>query len=485
MEEEIIFLDRFDEVASVKTKLEGVRSDQAAIVVPIENRALRSPIAVRLVVRQAESLALKLGLISGDATVRRLFHNEGIPAFRTVKGYRDYVARQSRPLTRLSALAQSLRERTDRTVGLVVLAALVVLGIAMAYALIPVEKVVLVPVSEPVSDVIVVKADPTTKTVNYDARQIPARVINLPMESSIQVPVTGKKAMPNARAEGQVTLTNRTAGPVKVPAGTILYTPDNIKFVISQETTVPGPTGAGAKVDVVAVDPGDKGNVDRGKISKIEGALDQQLAAFNEEPTTGGGAVEASVVSAQDKERARASLIDKMSKEAFPKLDSQRAENESLPPHSITFTVLEEVYDKKEGDQAKMLNLKISGRARGTIFSGPDVNTLVDRVWQPKTRAGFSVPPKGYKILPPEIIKAEDGAITFVVRVEGVAVAEMNLDRIRENVRWKTEPEAKAYLARNLSLAKEPKVTIEPGWASRALRVHIVVEGDWLKDKKE
>lgn len=485
MEEQIVFLDRFDEVASIRSKLEAVRGDHAAIVVPVGNRALHSPIAVRLVVRQAENLALKLGIVSSDATVRRLFREEGIPAFRTVKAYRDYVARQSAPLTRLSSVAQVVRTRIDRTAGVIILILLLGLGGLMAYALLPIAIVEVAPVTESVGDAIVIKADPTVKALNVETKQIPARAINIPLESSIQVPTTGRKLMPNARAEGQVTLTNRAAGPVRVPEGTIVRTSDNVRFVITQEVTVPAGSVSATRVDVTAIDPGERGNVDRGKINKIEGPLDQRLAVFNEEPITGGGAREVPIVLAEDKEKAKAALVERMQKEAISKLEAQRRESESLPPHSVSFTVLEEVYDKKEGDQAKVLNLKIVGRASGLIFDGRDVNELIKRVWQPRTRSGYTVPPNTYKVYPPEIVKVDAGVVTFVVRVEGVAVAQINESRIQENVRWKTASEAKLYLVQTLSLAKEPKVTIEPGWASRALRVKVLIAGDWVQTRQE
>ena len=485
LEEQIVFLDRFDEVASIKTKLEAVRAGHVGIVVPVGNKSLHSPIAVRIILRQADNLAINLGMVSSDATVRRLFRDEGVPVFRTVKAYRDYVARQSAPFTRLSAIVQAMQARIDRTAGIAILLILLFFGASMAYVLLPSATVIVSPVSEAVSDAIVIKADPTLKAVNFDTKEIPARAVNIPLESAIQVPTTGKKSMPKAKAEGQVTLTNSTQGPVTVPAGTIVKTPDDVRFAIPQEVTVPVGATPGVRVDIVAIDPGDKGNVDRGKINKIEGPLDKQLAVFNEEPTTGGGASEAPVVLAEDMAKAKAALVDKMSKEAIAKLEAQRREGESLPQHGVTFTVLGESYDKKEGDQAKVLNLKITGRASGIFFDGRDVNELIKRVWQPKTRSGYVVLPETFKTYPPEIVKVEGGTVTFVVRVEGVAVAQVNEGNIQENVRWKTPTEAKSYLMQTLSLAKEPKVVIEPGWASRALRVKVVIDGDWAKPKRQ
>lgn len=481
LEEQIIFLDRFDEVASIRTKLETARGGYAALVVPVENHSLHSPIAVRLIVRQAESLALRLGVISSDATVRRLFRDEGLPAFRTVKAYREWVARQSAPFTRLSSILNAVRVRFDRTAGALVLILIVALGGAMVYVLLPSTTVTISPVTEPVSEAIVLKADPAIKAINIEAKQIPARAVNIPLEGSIQVPTTGKKPMPNARAVGQVTLTNRTTSPIVVRSGTIVKTPDNVRFVIVQETTL-APGATSTKIDIVAVDPGAQANVERGRISKAEDILDQQLAVFNEEPTIGGGASEIPIVTAEDREKARAGLVEKMRRDALTKLEEQRQQGESLPPHSVSFVVLEETYDKKEGDQARVLNLNISGRASGTLFNGQDVNEFIRRAWQPKVREGYFIPADGYQVFPPEIVKAEAGAVTFIVRVEGVAVAQANETRIQENVRWKTADEAKKYLMQTFSLAKEPKVTIDPGWASRALRVRVVIETDWTKN---
>lgn len=485
MEEQIVFLDRFDEVASIRAKLDAVRGEYVGVVVPVENRSLHSSISVRLVVRHADNSALRIGVISSDATVRRLFREEGVPVFRNVKSYQDYVARQSKRLTRLGAAFRSLQARLDRTAGLFVVLVLLALGGLVAYALLPSVTVYLAPVSEPVSDVIVIKADPAAKTLNTETKEIPARAVNIALEASIQVPTTGKRVLPNARAEGTVTLTNRTPGAITVPAGTLVRTPENVRFVIGQEVVVPPGSSAGPKVEVIAMDPGAQGNVERGKINKFEGPLDQQLSVFNEEPITGGGSREVPVVLAEDRDKARESLVERMTKDATKKLEDQRREDESLPVHSVSFTVLEEVYDKKEGDQARVLNLKITGRAAGTIFDGKDVNELIQRVWQPRIRAGYTVPTGAYRVFPPEVIKVEAGVVTFVVKIEGVAVAQINEGRVQDNVRWRTEQEAKTYLLQTLTLVRDPRVVFEPEWASRALRVRVVIEGDWANAKAE
>jgi hypothetical protein len=482
LEEQIVFLDRFDEVASIRAKLDAVRGEYVGVVIPVENRSLHSSIAVRLVVRHADNSALRIGVISSDATVRRLFREEGIPVFRNVKAYRDYVARQSKRLTRVSSALRALHVRLDKTASLLVVVILFALVGATAYALVPSLTVYVSPVSEPVNDVLVIRADPSVKAIDTKSKLIPARAVAIQLESSIQVPTTGKKTLPNARAEGTVTVTNRTSSAITIPAGTILRTTENVRFVIGQEVLLaPGPS-VGTKIDVIALEPGDQGNVDRGKINKFDGPLDQQISVFNEEPIAGGGSREVPVVLAEDKDLAREGLVDKMTKEAIKKLEDQRnRENESLPPHSVSFTVLEEVFDKKEGDQARVLNLKITGRASGTMFDGRDVNELVRLAWQPTIRSGYVVPPGAYNIYPPEVIKVESPAVTFVVKVEGITIAQINENRVRDNVRWRTESEARAYLLQTLNLSREPRVVFDPSWASRALRVRVVIEGDWAR----
>ncbi|MBI4321654.1 MAG: baseplate J/gp47 family protein [Chloroflexi bacterium] len=479
--EQIIYLDADDEMASIRSKLSALRDGQTAIVVPLENHTFHSPVAVRLLARQAEDRALRLAIISGDSTVRRLAQDEGLRTFRNARSFRAYVSRRNSPWSLLSYLMARVTVPVERSMGLVSLILGIFFASAGAYVLIPTNTIVVTPVSEPVNDVIVIKADPEARAINYEARQIPARAVFIPTEASIQVPTSGRRLASNAPAEGQVTLTNRTGGPAVAPAGTIVRSVEGVRFATTQEVTLPAAMGASVKVDVVAVEPGARGNLDRGKIAKIDGPLETQVVAFNEDPTTGGGAREVSIVAAGDRDRAKAALLEKLNKEALARLGEQRKPTESLPSHSISFTILEEVYDKKEGDVAKVLNLKVTARASGTLFDGGDVNSLIGRVWQPDTRPGFVVPPNTFKLDPPEVVKVEGGAVTFLVKLRGVAIARVNEGRVEENVRWKTVAETKEYLVATLSLAAEPQVTIEPTWATRALRAKVVLQGDWLK----
>ncbi len=480
----VIFLDAADEVASIRTKLTTISGPFAAIVVPLENRSLRSPVAIRLVARMGGDLALNLAVVSGDVTVRHLASEEGLLVFRTVKGYTDYVRRHSAALGKIGTLIYDLRLRADRTFGLLLLTMVVVLGGGMAYTAVPGATVTLVPISEQVNDVIVVKADPATTKVNYDARQIPARVVYLPLDTTAQVPTSGKKQMPNAKSEGQVTFTNRTNEEIKIPGGTIVRTQDNVRFTTTAEVSVKAGQGSTVRADIIASEPGEKGNLDRGRISKIEGTLDAKAVVFNEEPTSGGGAREVAVVTATDRERVRAAAMEKLKKDAMTALDAQRKPEERLPDKAITFTVLEETYDRKEGEQARALNLKMTARAGGILFSDKDINDLISRVWQPKTRPGYYLPLGAYQIQNPEVLKVEGEAISLVVTVEGTAISRINEDLVRENVRWKTVAEARAYLVQSLNLAKEPNIQIVPDWAGRALRVDVVIDGNWKNQSK-
>lgn len=479
--EQVIFLDAKDEVASIRAKLTTVRGNQAAIVVPLENRSLRSPVAVRLIARMAEDMAMDLAVVTGDVTLRRLASDEGLLVFRTVNAYRDYVRRQSAALGKIGAILYDLRTRADRTFGVILLFVLATVGGGMAYVVVPEATVTLEPVSEQVSDIIVVKADPSVKKVDYEGRQIPTRVVYVPLESSVQVPSSGKKQMPNARAEGQVTFTNRTGEAVTVPAGTVVRTADNVRFTTTAEVTINAGQGSTVRTEIIAVEPGARGNVDRGRISKVEGALDSRVTVFNEGPTFGGGAREVEVVTASDRERARTALMDVLNKEAQTKLESQRKPEERLSSQSINFTILEEVYDKKEGEQGKTLNLRMTARAAGTLLSDEDISDLVTHVWQPKTRPGYYVPAGAHVIHPPEVLKIDGEVMSLVIRVEGVAVARISEDLVRENVRWKTVDEARSYLTQSLSLAKEPGIEMKPNWAARALRINVVIEGPWKK----
>ncbi len=157
-------------------------------------------------------------------------------------------------------------------------------------------------------------------------------------------------------------------------------------------------------------------------------------------------------------------------------LQAGTKQNETVLPQTVKLDVLEESYDRRVNEPAKALNLHMVVRVRAAGFEMDDANNLAQRAWQPTVRPGFGIVPDSVRLLPPEVVRAEGEVLLMRVRVDAVAAALVSEQQVTDAVRGRRAPDALNELGRILLLAEQPQVMIEPGWANRAFRVHVVVK---------
>lgn len=473
--EQIILLDINDDVASVRSKLQALKPGPAAMVVPAENRAMRGPIAMRVLRRQAIDSALDLAVVSESPAIRHSAQQQGLVVYSSLRSYRRSLERKPSSMAKLKGQAGAVGRGTGVMATLVLMASLSLVALAAVYLLLPQTTVVLVPVSQHISEKLEITANPDAKALDFDNYVVPARVVYVKAQGAEQVPVTGKEASVNAKAGGQVTLSNRTDKEVVVPRGTIAKTSAGEKFVILDDVKLTSGSEGIARVAIEAVQPGVKGNVGRGEINRLEGAQELDVSVFNEQPTSGGGSRDVEVVTEEDRAKVKSMLQPKLEQEVARKLEAERQRQEVLSPESIRVTPLREDYDKDVGEQSKVLNLEMELRANGTFYNPDDVQAVV-QAWSPRLKSGFYLRTDTVKASEPRVIEAEGGAVKLVVDIEGIVSSRINEDRVADAVRWKTAEDVRKYLNSSYILATEPEINTEPGWAGRALRVQVIVQ---------
>lgn len=472
----IVQADVDDDVSSLTTRLGQVEGDRVAILVPPDNQRLDSPLALRLLRRQAAIYGLELAIVSTHPVVRTIADEEGIPVFSSTNDYARHGEHDEQPSTRLDEVMAIMPERLRSIGGLAFVFTLIALGVGLLLIFLPVATVRVVPVSEVVSGRIDIIADPDAKAPDLATRRVPARTIHLLIERTEQLDITAKQTNGEAKARGVVTFTNRTDKEVAVPAGTVVGTGEGIAFQTTEDVTLPAKVGSNVRVPITAVDPGARGNVPRLRISRIDGPLQFSLSVLNEERTVGGGAATKTIVASADREQVQRLVEEKGRREALARLSAQIEDKEILLADSLTFTVLDTKFDKEIGEEGRALTGRITARASGTVVNADDVEYLARLSFKPKLRDGFVLPTDRVSVKPPELVATEGRLLRLAVPVEGTSYARLNVDRIREYVRWRPSSDAEQVLAADFLLARPPKVEVSPGWIGRAYRVDVDVE---------
>lgn len=364
------------------------------------------------------------------------------------------------------------------TLGVVLLLSLAAGG-AAAYLLWPSAAITLTPAVEPFEIKEVITADPQARRVEPDTNSFPARVVQVEVRDVFRAETTGRKVVPDGKAQGQVVFVNQTTNSVEVPQGTVLATGENVKFQTVQKITIPPTIFAGpeqrfgtGRVGIIAIEGGTQGNVDKYKITRIDGDLASRLQVMNDTPTSGGSNRTVRYVTAEDRQKLQSEAF----KALRARLDSEMAKQYNPEKETLLVwperggqnpAVVESTFSKNVDEEADRLELTMKLRLSATAFQGDHVNQLmaellVRRLAQAKP--GYRLLPDDVKLGVPELTRIEpSGVVVLTAGAAGRVTTRVDADRVREALVQKSLPEAESYL-KSLPGVASYRLEIQPEW---------------------
>jgi hypothetical protein len=461
---QVIHLEVDDDITAVRARLEKAESSRVLLVVPPACQALDSLLDFKLLQRYAESLALEVALVTNSSKRRVLARQLGFSVFASARwGQQRTKWRRPKAIPRWGRRLSWGERILGAFVFLIALSAL----LAAALLIVPSAEITLALANEVVDATVQVQANPELEMIDYEAGQIPARVVQAQIEGTAQIPVSGTKDAPDEPARGLVFFINNINQPVTVPQGTVVATStgSTIRFTTVEEVTVPGTLGAVAEVEVVAVDPGPSGNVRANLINMIEGALSLQVRVSNPEPMEGGSVKQVGMVTTADQDRLKEVLLQQLQQAAYSQLGEGLEEGEFLAPESVAMDhIVTAEYDKAVEEQTDILTLEMEVMFRGTAIEEEDANALVRAALEAVVPGGFALGGQSLQYQRGEITGVEDGKVSFVMKGASSAVAEVDEKAVKEAIRGKPLDFAQEYLSQNLRLEEAPVIEVTPTW---------------------
>jgi hypothetical protein len=470
----VVILDKDDDFASARGKLAQSGEERIAMVVPPDCRGMYRSISFKLLRRWAEDANCQLLIVSRDPPLKRLAADFGFATTSSIRKTEGHWRHLDAIASASPGQAWLLRHQGKIFSRLAAIAFTVAVLVGTAYFVLPVATVRLAPATYPVSQQVEVTADPAVPTVDATGRRIPARVLSAVVDASDRLPTTGKK---ETKARGFVTFGNMTDAEVKLPVGTVVTTGDGRRFATTAVVTVPAPKYSSIRAEVTAVAEGKNGEADRLAINKVDGPQAQNVAVLNEQPIVVDKSRSESIVQAQDRDKLRASLYDRLNKQAVASLNGQVKQYETLVLQTIRVEVTQEDFDHSVGDEATTVSLRLGLRATATIIDQRHAAEVARKAQEASLPAGRQLAPDSLRLSPLEVTGTAGNAVRFVARVEGVTTQPYDEGQIRGIVSGVPAAQAAALLQQRLQLDRLPEVTIEPGWASRAYRVNLVLDG--------
>jgi hypothetical protein len=454
----VLYIQPGDELASIQQRLEGVEGDEVVLLVPKGVALLRNPAYWGVLWRQGRALGKKIVVVAQSRRDRHWARRAGFPAYRSLKRLKGRLEGEA-----LEALLEKPRGGgLPVALGSAAFSVLVffVLG---AYLLFPTGSVILKPEAQDIVQVLPLRASTGVRSVDVAARQIPARRLVATVEEVDTVETTGRKSF-TSRARGDVTLLNRAASSLVVPAFTVLATDQGTQFLTLDQVEL-APSGGRARVRVMASSPGEEGNVESMAISRaVEEPYATALAVWNELPTYGGVNEELAVVTAQDRSNLESRLRGKLAKEGLARLQALKKEGESIYPATVSLATEQLSFDHQVGEEASSLTLRIKGTVSGLAFDGEDANRLALKVVAGEVRPGFRLLPGSLVTKPLEAYDWGDGWVAFRLMVKVKAAQTVNTEGLAEALRGKNRQEAEAYLNSWLPQLQTLRVRAQPDW---------------------
>ncbi|HEX5940358.1 MAG TPA: baseplate J/gp47 family protein, partial [Dehalococcoidia bacterium] len=483
----VITVEGEDDVAAVCGKMDS-RSEQQIVLYLKRNQAFRDPLSFNRVRRHAYLTGKEALVVSPYQPVRVMADSAGMPAFSTVRE----AERWSGGSGRLTLFGQTLELRWLSQRVLIAGTAVVLLGlvaISAAALLVPSAEITIRPELTPVDvQSFEVTADLDAEGVDIEDGLLPARVAERDITVELAIETTGSGFVGDQPATGIVTLFNNSDEEVTVPAGLQVQTLDGVVFQTTEEVELPTGQDPFRPAEVVAVEPGEGGNVDVQTISEVIGGLAGDIDVLNNEPMSGGTNREARLVTQEDVNRLRGLVGQVIEQRGTETLNETFAEDSDDPRLIVDGTfdslILSTEVSPQPDEEGDFVFATTVARVSALTVAFEDIQAYAAAELEEGQDEGLSISPDTviFDILAIGEISETLSTVDFSFQASAMAGPSVNDEDIKEIVSGRSPDDAREALADAYALQEPADIEVTPGfvdWVSDFdFRVDVDVESE-------
>ncbi|HZQ10359.1 MAG TPA: baseplate J/gp47 family protein [Anaerolineae bacterium] len=486
MNDQVITLDKNDDILQVHSKIEWSDGRRVILVVPRGCKALDAEHELKLLRRWADEYDVQVALVSNDYYVKEYAATAGLPVFSSVPRASSAEWRWQREpgepavqrSTPLDEDAPRPRKPLLDRLGLVgwrllvtvflFAVAVAVLG-GLASILVPSATITIHPAALVISDTSEVILDPTVTTIDHINAIVPAVNLRKEMSGTVTVNTTKTATAPADHASGVVTFNNLQGTEATIPLGTIVATTsgNTQRYSTTITATLPAGFNAHVNVPVRALKPGPEGNANALQINFIEGPLSAVARVVNLSAVGGGTIKDVNIVSFDDRQAAREKMSGELKRKALGVLQSGAEDNVYIVPASVQVIVLGETFDHLVDDPSDTLTLKTDAVASGIYADFHDLETFAQRRLLSKMPQGYTMLPGTLRVDADPNARAEANSVILKVRSALLATPVIDQNRLLDGLNDMPVADAARKLAARVKLAEPPEIKITPSWWSR------------------
>jgi hypothetical protein len=336
-----------------------------------------------------------------------------------------------------------------------------------------------------------IKLDPKLSSPSSDGLSLPAQTTRVVLEKEKTQAVTGNKLI-GEPAQGEITIYNRTDSEKVLLEGTEISGPGGFKFTLDEKVTVASESAGSdyvmvpgkAKVKVTAVEFGSEGNFASGTEFTIANYAKSDYVGKNEEAFVNGTSREVQAVSENDQDKLTEELVKELKDQATGELSAELTPGQKLIKESITSKIASKNFDKKVGEEAEKLTLKLKVEFSGLSYSEEEFRKLAEKEI-------LKIIPEGFEYKAGETETSfnlknftKEGAAVFSAFFKANLFPKLDLPGIRENLSGKQIAMGEAYLG-TLSVIESFAYEIKPRFPGKLATFPKVAEKIEIKMEKK
>jgi hypothetical protein len=482
----LLYVEADEEITDLVDRIRSMPGeDEIAFVVPERARSLQSPMSFRLLKRYAESFGKQVTVISGEPRLQALSLESGFSAYPNLAAYNrgDQVLRPgeaqafrwsaaeaaAEPQTRLvtpTAVATVARPEpkemfsgrppasippsipkspgrfTNRKPLFVGLGIAGFLALLLAIFYLPSATAIISVAGTKVETDVDLTGTPNPPANSADT--FATQVVSVREQQQVQASASGQKQVPAAAATGSVVFSNHWIATVIFPKGTIVSTPQGIRFSTTAASDQVAPGGSTQAIPVVAKNLGASGNVPANSITVLYPADSNVLYSVTNPAATSGGADArtATVLQQSDIDDQSQAVKDQLTQKVQDEFASKAGSLKTLPANpDVKVTA-----DKKVGEEATSVTITIVVTESATGYDGQTMDKILKAELGRKVPASSQLTGDKLKTSFDIVSSRPDGNVKLKAHVQGFTMPRISESEIRSEIKGHSPGSATATL---------------------------------------
>lgn len=482
MKPTIIQLKFYDNVASIKEKINNSPTQRVLLVWPDFDHLTLNQLDYLMILRHAYLLDVQIAFVLDEPGASNILKEYGVSIFRNIPEAQKKPWRKPKLIQHIDKNQNEEKKiliknyfeenkKTKKKPNIFFQWLLFLIGIAAFFSLIlfifPTANVTITPAVEKRTITISVTAEPTVSQVNL-VGLVPVQVEEFVVEGIVEGVSSGSTRIPDQFASGEVLFRNLSDKMIAIPAGTVVRTENEpfIRFETVENATLPQRFDSEIRVNVRSLIGGTAGNISASEITVIEGDFGADLVVYNPEQISGGSDIKTFSPTERDYESVKSDLLDELQNTAIDQLTSMYGENFIIPEQSIELKeILFEERIPEVGDPGERFTLEIKANFSAWLLDQKDLNLLSNLILDTKNNSLFT-PIEGSTdfLIDEGSIEFDQQELIFDLTAVQQVYRTIDEQRITQLIIGKPSKEAVDIVENEIKLESTPQISIFPNF---------------------